>query len=147
MSEKNKGGRPTKYKEEYCDQLIEFFDRPVTIKKKEQKLSNTGAVVEVENEVLNDPPTFYGFAAKLGVHMDSLTEWRNKYPKFSAAYKKAKALQANFIAVGAMTGKANTAFSIFMMKNNFKWTDRVEQKNETTISLPENFEFKKIEKD
>lgn len=103
--------RPTKYKEEYCDEIVEYFKRAPL----KQHLGSP-----------NPPPTLYGFAASIGVCHDTLNEWKKHYPRFSAAIKRAKALQADFIIHNAMTGNAPAAFSIFMMKNIAGWKDKSE---------------------
>lgn len=61
---KNKGGRPTTYKEEYCDEIIDFF-------------------AENENATLNK------FARHIGTYTSSIHEWAHNHPKFSDSKKKA----------------------------------------------------------
>ena len=57
---------------------------------------------------------------------DTINEWVKEYPDFSAAHKKAKALQERFIAINGNKGLINTAFGIFTAKNVLRWTDRQE---------------------
>lgn len=61
---KNKGGRPTKYKTEYCEQAA--------------KLCRLGA-------------TDKQLADFFEVSVDTICEWKNVHPKFSDSVKKAKA--------------------------------------------------------
>ena len=50
MSEKKrKVGRPSKYKEEYCEEIVEYFNKPKTRTKTKQTVSK-GEIVEVEVE-------------------------------------------------------------------------------------------------
>lgn len=116
-------GRPTKYKPEYCEQIIEFFDIEQTMKKKKQVATNKG-VVEIEEEEAAEFPTFVDFAMEIGVNIDTLKEWRDKHPNFSAAYKKAKKLQEGLIISNGMKGRYNTTFALFFLKCNAGWNDK-----------------------
>jgi len=121
---KIKLGRPSKYDPKFCKQILEFFSRPYTIKKKIVKNSVVGPV-EVEVEVVNDFPTFELFAVSIGVDDDTLERWANdtddagelKHPDFCGAYKKAKKLQKNFLIRNGMQGFYSGAFPIFVAKN------------------------------
>lgn len=79
---KNKGGCPTKYREEYCAQMIEYFDvTPYEIVTDAD--GNKDAIVGVF-------PTLARFALNIGVHRDTINEWANKHDEFSVAKKIAK---------------------------------------------------------
>lgn len=110
-------GRPSKYKEEYCQTIREYFAKPV--------LDKDGK--------LNTPPTLYGFASQTKVCHDTLHEWAKNHPNFSEAMKECKATQSQFIIDATFTGKSNPAFSIFMMKNICGWRDKTEV--DQTVSL------------
>ena len=106
MKSGNKGGRPTKYKQEYCQEFLDYFSiDPYRIETKQIK-SKDGSY-EVEEKVINDFPTLAGFAIKIGVNRDTLLEWANaknedgsyKHEEFSGIYKRAKDYQENFLAV------------------------------------------------
>ncbi len=57
------GGRPTKYKKEYCERIVEY---------------------------MREGRTFDQFAAEIDVHIDSIHEWAKKHKEFSEAKKKAE---------------------------------------------------------
>jgi len=59
-------GRPTKYKKEYCEMLVEFMGRPMP---------------------------YEAFAGLVDVDYDTLYEWERKHPEFSVAKKRGKAKQ------------------------------------------------------
>jgi hypothetical protein len=93
-------GRPTKYKPEYCQQLIEHMSQGLS---------------------------FETFAAVIDVNDDTLYEWAKVHPEFSDAKKRAfgkcKILWEKMGIAGA-TGKIrnfNAAAWIFNMKNRFGW--------------------------
>jgi transposase len=71
-------------------------------------------------------------AAELNVSRDTIYEWQGAYPEFSDSIKKGMAKSEAFwehILQGAASGlvSANSAALIFLLKNRFHWTDRVEQ--------------------
>lgn len=106
MKKKNiKKGRPTKYKAEYCQKMIDFFNVPVTT------LDDKGLTIA------NDLPFFQTFACELGVHVDTLHEWRKVYPEFSESYKIAQQYQFNILNQNALKGRYNAPWSIFLAKN------------------------------
>ena len=98
------GGRPTVYKPEHCQTVIECGKQGKTLA---------------------------SMAAALKVHRETVNEWRDKYPEFSDAVKlgllfaqawwEEKGQHATF---GGCDGFNATSF-IFNMKNRFKdeWSD------------------------
>jgi hypothetical protein len=120
-------GKNSKWKLEYNEKIVKFFDRPFT--KLVNKMNKNGEVVEVE--VANDFPTFQRFAHEIGVDVDTLHEWkkdenREKYPNFSESYKKAKEIQEDFWVANGMNNNHSTAFAIFWAKNNLGYKDKTE---------------------
>ncbi len=110
---KNKGGRPSKYKEEYNQAMIEFFD-----------------VNPYEVQVIDDKayparfPTFARFALSIGVCTDTLWEWAHgrtsedalKHPEFSDTYKKAKEYQEAYLYEAGISGLIDRTFGIWATK-------------------------------
>ena len=112
-TEKHPGGRPSKYKPEYCDQIIAFFS--VAPNRKEvmevstsQGVSAKGGTSDFRKEkyvlVPNDPPFFEDFATSIGVSDDTIVNWAKKYPEFLAAYNKSKFLQKRFLIINGLAG-------------------------------------------
>jgi len=96
--EGKKPGQPTKYKPEYCAQLIEDMRHGYS---------------------------FQAFADAVDVHIDTLYEWLKVHPEFSEAYKKAHAANLRFwegAGINGMNGNGfNAAVWMFNMKNRHKW--------------------------
>lgn len=65
--EKRPEGRPSKYKPEYCEQIIKFCSEGYSIT---------------------------GFAGSIGVCRDTIVEWARVHPEFSLAVQAAKAAAA-----------------------------------------------------
>ena len=101
-------GRPTKYKPEYCDMLIEHMAQGLS---------------------------FESFGGIIRVHRETLYEWCKVYPEFSDAKgvgKSCSLLWWEQLGRGLSSGKlkGNAQAWTFNIKNHHNWTD----KNETTIS-------------
>lgn len=107
--EKPKGyvfGRPTKYKEEYCQQLIDHM---------EQGLS------------------YESFAGVVSVSKQTIYDWEKSNPDFLDAKKTGTEKCRLFwekTGIGGLWGSKeanfNSAVWIFNMKNRFRWADKVE---------------------
>lgn len=97
--------RPTKYKPEYCDQIIEF-------------MTNGAAIVE--------------FAAYIGVEEKTIYNWADQHPEFLQSKNMAMAkCQAWWARLGRDSimneyqgNNLNTSNWIFNMKARFRWTDQ-----------------------
>lgn len=102
----NNGGRPTMYKPEYCEKVIECMGKGLSV---------------------------HAFAGEVGVSKDAVYAWRDKHSEFAEAIKIGRGkLHAFFEKMGlhAMAGKIpkfNASTYIFTMKNKCGWTDKMEQ--------------------
>lgn len=133
----NPVGRPTKYKPEYAEAMLKYFNKDV-VKKIETVTSGSNgkggewSKTEVRYEALFFP-TLELFAESIGVNDDTLVEWAGKYPAdyrdqalagtlrhpdFSAAYTRAKKVQKGAVMQYAMIGKLNAGFAQFFAVNN-----------------------------
>lgn len=115
-------GRPTKYKEEYCQALIDH---------------------------MGEGYSYDSFAAVVRVHLDTLYQWEKDYPVFSEAKKTARVMQllANEkmmrdIAKGKIRN-ANATAAIFIMKNCHKWKDR----HEVEFTAPDKLSLDELKKE
>lgn len=132
----NLGGRPTKYKPEYLQKIVEFFsvDPTRTIM---ELTTGKNWEKETEKEVPNRFPTLEAFAHLIDVNGDTLVEWskdNEKYPGFPAAYKKAKELQKNFLIQNGLLGLYPAAAFCFVAKNVTDMRDKTEVEH---TGLPE----------
>jgi hypothetical protein len=140
--EKRKPGQPTKYDDQFIDDLIEYFSKPPYKTEKKQIVTKKGDVVDITVDVPSDMPTLAGFAIKIGVSRDTLLEWATaknedgslKHPEFSGAYNRAKDYQENYLAVNGNKGLINAAFGIFTAKNIIKWRDKQPDEVDTIVN-------------
>lgn len=99
------GGRPSKYKEEYCEQLISH-------------MSEGKAIESFCGGISISKPTFYS--------------WCDKFPEFLNAKKIGEMKSFAWWELQAMTymhlphqgGSFNVACWIFNMRNRFGWRDK-----------------------
>jgi hypothetical protein len=120
-------GRPSKYKEEYCDQIIEYFQKePITCLYKEEYFKDGEIKSKSPIITANEFPTFQGFANKISVNGDTLVEWAKVNTGFSAAYARAKELQEHIWLVNGMQGLYNSQFAQFFGKNCLGYKDKTE---------------------
>lgn len=121
-----KVGRPTKYKEEYCDLVIEHMEQGLSVE---------------------------SFAAIVDVSKSTIYEWIKEHPQFSDAVNKGFDKSRLFWERAGLKGmftESGTTFNattwIFNMKNRFKdeWRDKQETENNhniTGINLKELVKF------
>jgi hypothetical protein len=114
------GGRPTDYKPEYCELLIQYMSKGYS---------------------------YQTFAAQVNCNVDTLYEWEKKNPEFSDAKKmgfiKSQAFWEDIGIQGLWTApngpNLNATVWIFNMKNRFKWRDKQPdeetQNNQTTVHV------------
>lgn len=124
---KHAGGRPTKYKKEYCDDIIEYFGIEPFIEREINYTNKDGDVYKTE--YVKDPnklPFLTKFARTIGVDIRTLERWTEKYPRFSRAYKAAKEMQQEFLIENGLRGLYNASSFIFTAKNI---TDMRDQKD------------------
>lgn len=120
-------GRPTVYKSEYCEMIVDFFRVQPQITKKKKTYYASGQVKsEEEYPIAAELPTFQKFADKIGVHIDTLHEWKDKYEEFSEAYARAKQLQEHIWLVNGMSNLYNAQFAQFFGKNCLGYKDKQE---------------------
>lgn len=125
------GGRPTKYKPEYCDAIVAFFDGPRTQERVKSVTTGKNDYEKTEYETVPLPlPTLAKFARSIGVSHDTILEWASKHKEFSAAYNSVKHLQKEFLVDNGLGGLYPPASFIFTAKNVTDMRD----KNETELT-------------
>ena len=127
--EKRPVGRPSKYKPEFCQEMIDFFSKEPTEMRLETELAEHVKIGEkcTDAEKVKttkkgggvDFPTFTEFSEKIGVCDDTLVEWAKVHEDFSAATKRCKKLQEKIWIINGLHGNYNPQFSVFLGKNVF----------------------------
>lgn len=157
-------GRPTKYHEKYCEELISFMektsheivvDRNFYDAKWKWQIVNWIEVWALKSETHKvfacTFPTLERFCHSIWIHKDTLIEWATakypedykdkklawelKHPEFSDAYKRAKQIQESILVENALSWQYNPQFSIFIAKNAFWWKDKSEVENSWEMTV------------
>ena len=115
----------TKYKKEYCRQIIDFFNIPHTSEKYEVTTDKNGEKVKTV-EKPNPLPTFEKFAVKIGANSHILERWCEEHHDFKEACDQCRELQKDMLNDLAMRGFYNPTYTIFVAKNITDMTDKPE---------------------
>lgn len=103
MATISKRGRPTKFKEEYCEMLVDHMSQGLS---------------------------FETFGAVVGIYKEALYNWVYKNENFANAKREGSLKSQLFwekIGIDGTMGKINnfsTGTWIFNMKNRFGWSDK-----------------------
>lgn len=117
-------GAPTKYNPKYCQEMVEYFSKPLT------------QTDEYGKTTLNNFPTFQGYAARvLKVSHQTLLTWCQKHDEFMEAYKTCKALQETLLAEGGLSRAYDSRFAMFIMNSI---SDTFKEKSVTEHTIDKN---------
>src|SRR3990167_11479947 len=120
-------GRPTKYREKYCEEIIEFFSIPKTKQVIKAHITGKNGYEKDEyTEVANEMPFFSKFARKINVQTHAMEDWSKIYPNFSRAYNTAKEMQKEFLVDNGLRGMYPPASFIFTAKNITDMKDTID---------------------
>ena len=95
----------SKYKEEYCEQIINYY------------------------RSYKGYPTTELFADSIGVVTDTLRNWAEKHPRFRLAYQRALEIQRGKLIEGGLLNTFNPAIVKFVAVNCHGMSDRVVQES------------------
>lgn len=114
---KHPGGRPTKYKPEYCQAILDYFNKSATTVKQKTYVTKNGTEIVEEVEKANAMPTIEGFARSIEINTESVTNWVKDHEEFSDAYLRAKAMQKDILIENGLKGLYNSQFATFVAIN------------------------------
>ncbi len=133
------GGQPTKYKEEYCQDIIDFFDieplREVPLKHY-QKDGKTLSWVDIKL-VPNKMPTINKFSKKIGVCVRTVYNWIDRdhdsfQEEFLQALTCAKAIRRDWLIDLGLSGATPPNSFKFVAINCTDMVDKQETKHGVT---------------
>jgi len=123
------GGRPTKYDPKYCKKIEEYFNKKNIVDIVKTKAGNR----TIETVYPCNMPLFQEFATKIGVHVDTLHEWKKKHKEFSESYTLCQQHQHRILVQNALNGHYNSKFSWLLAKNILGFRDKTEQVIEANV--------------
>jgi len=164
---KNATGRPSKYKKEYCDMMIQYFEEtraevlvdvsfyntnkdstiaqiinPIYDKPEDWDLLNTWSVKRIEQKiVMNKFPSYVRFARKIWVSKSTLFEWAEEHKEFSDSMKVCNDISETILLENWLQGIYNPWFTQFLLKNNYGYKDKTELEHSWEIKSIHDFTY------
>lgn len=115
-------GRPTNYRPEYCQAIIDYFADPTSW------VINTDAKGSSKAIPSSKIPTIARWCHGIGVSTRTLDDWQSRYPEFSEAYQMARELQQSFVIELGAAGIGTSLLGAFMqVKHDWKVEKEVEE--------------------
>lgn len=125
-----------KYKAEYADKLIEYFNKPSTRVEYAKAYDKNGNVIRETPVVIpNEYPTFEGFAMSIGVTTHTLLNWCEENRRFSHCYARAREMQRGKLITNTLSGFYNPQFAKFEAINNHGMTEKTQQDASLVLSV------------
>ena len=122
-----------KYKPEYADMLIAYFNKPPTRVEYAEKYDKDGNIIgRTPIVVPNEYPMFENFAASIGVDTDTLRNWCEISHRFRYCYARAREMQHGIRTVNAMMGLYNSGYAKFETINNY---ENIKDRQELDVNL------------
>ncbi|WP_321946542.1 hypothetical protein [Paraburkholderia sp. J10-1] len=155
-AEKRSVGRPTDYRPEFCQMMIEFFNIEVESEEKLTLVDKKGEQIEQTIRRTNRYPTMERFASTLGVTRETLYNWATAkekdgktpcHPEFFHAYTRARELGNALLIEGGLGGNYESRVVNFALMNLAGWKQQVEEEFRGTVSASTAAELDKAYKD
>lgn len=124
-------GQPTKFKEEYCQMLIGFFDVE-PFEDVEIPHYKNGELSWIDKKrMATRLPTIRRFAKSINVCVATVYNWLDEkhesfQPKFLDAFKHVASLRKEFLIENGLQGTHNALYAKFVAMNLTDMTDRQE---------------------
>ena len=114
------------YKDEFADELIEFFKQPLTRTEMKRTYFKGELSSEIPIEFTNDFPTMGMFARSIGVSVSAVKAWagvtedgKYKHDRFASAYACVKEWAEGMMESGALSGKLDANMAKFVLSNDY----------------------------
>lgn len=115
-------GRPSKYKEEFCDRVHDYLAE-------NQDTRKNSVLLTVQL------PTIEGFADYLDVNKTTLYEWEKANPIFSNALDKIRHEQKKRLLNSGLSGAYNSTIAKLVLSANHGMAEKTEVKETSTVTV------------
>lgn len=112
-------GRPSEYKEEYCQKADEYIEY------NQDEVYHTKLRVRL--------PTVEGFALFLGVSKKSLLNWEKEHEQFLHALDKIRTEQHNRLINSGLSGEYNSTIAKLILSSNHNYKEKTENQSEVIV--------------
>lgn len=128
------GKNPTRFKPNYHPQaMIDYFQAALDALEEPERFETDKKLAYVTKPVR--PPTFSGFAAKVGIHTGRLNDWFRNHKAMDEARGVCKAIQEAVVVEQALLGAYQTGFAALVMKNLHGWQEKIEASHKGGVVL------------
>jgi hypothetical protein len=121
-----KMGRPTKYKPEYIQAILDYFCVEPTTTVEETVITASG-INKIKKIHAVRYPTLERFAVSHAVTVTTLHEWASKYPDFSYAMQLAKSAAKAILIENTLESRYSEGFAKFVAINCTDMVDKSTQ--------------------
>lgn len=122
---KKKRGHPTLYDDKYIVSVEEYLKSCRDVITKELVgLSKKGTELYKDKLIVN-LPTIEGFAVYIGVHKDTIYEWRKTHKEFSDSLGKILAEQQKRLLNNGLSGDYNSTIAKLVLSSNHGMSEKV----------------------
>jgi len=142
-----KTGRPTKYKKEYCQGIIDYFKNfePYEELPVKETVNEDNTTTTETKRFPVAPPSLSKYATSIDVCRDTLHEWKKNNPEFSDAFRKAKDIYEDIYIDGGLLGYYHHGFTALCMQNRFEWVSKSESKSQVEVTTTEELTDKELD--
>ncbi len=120
-----------KFKFDYCDQVIEFFDQEPYTSQLRKGAGGRQETVLVPCRL----PLLERFATEIGIPSRVLKHWRTEHEDFDHACEIAQDIQEYIVVTNSLMGLYEKTFAKLIVKNKLGWKDTVEQDINSKVSI------------
>lgn len=130
------GGRPPKYGPSMVTKAYEYINNCEDTYYNYQK--GFGSTDTFERRVVVKIPTYEGLSLHLGVHRDTLRDWREKYKEFSVSLEFLLQKQKEMLIRGSLSGDYTPLIAKLILSSNHGMKERVDSTSDDKPLPPAN---------